>query len=227
MTKTNMYAAAKTWSPFKGCAFACTYCGPSFQAQAKRQMHLCTQCYDYEPHCHPERLTKIPNSEIVFVAANADLAFCPPEFVAKILDAIDRRNTRRPDQTYYLQSKRPECLLPFVDRLPPNAVLVTTLETNRDEGYTTVSKAPPPSVRYAQFKALRHPRKVITVEPAMDFDEDVFASWIIDIAPEYVWLGFNSRPKAVRLAEPSVEKAERLEAQLRGAGIGVRRKSWR
>jgi hypothetical protein len=42
-TKSNMYADAKTWNPFKGCRFDCTYCVPSFQRQAKRQMHLCSK----------------------------------------------------------------------------------------------------------------------------------------------------------------------------------------
>ena len=78
-TTSNMYAAAKTWSPFKGCKFDCTYCMPSFQLQAKRQKHLCSSCYNYVPHCHPERLAKIPSAEIVFVAGNGDIAFCPPD----------------------------------------------------------------------------------------------------------------------------------------------------
>lgn len=44
---SNMYADAKTWSPFKGCKFDCIYCVPSFQKQAKRQMHNCMDCYNY------------------------------------------------------------------------------------------------------------------------------------------------------------------------------------
>ena len=51
--RSNMYAEAKTWNPFKGCEFDCSYCVPSFQLQAKRQMHRCDACYRYIPHCHP------------------------------------------------------------------------------------------------------------------------------------------------------------------------------
>jgi len=58
---TNMYPAAKTWNPFKGCEFDCLYCVPSFQAQAKRQKHRCLECYKYQPHEHPERLDSIPS----------------------------------------------------------------------------------------------------------------------------------------------------------------------
>ena len=103
-------------------------------------------------------------------------------------------------------------------------ILVTTLETNRDEGYGAVSKAPPPSKRYAQFKKLEWPRKVVTVEPAMDFDVEEFAEWLISLKPEYVWLGFNSRPRSVRLPEPSKEKMLALAERLKKAGIQVRGK---
>ena len=73
--KSNMYANTQTWNPFKGCRFDCTYCRPSFQLQAKRQMHICGKCYKYEPHCHEDRLGKIPSASIIFVAGDADISF--------------------------------------------------------------------------------------------------------------------------------------------------------
>ena len=88
--KSNMYANTKTWSPFKGCRFDCIYCEPSFKKQAKRQMRLCSDCYNYVPHCHEERLRKIPSADIVFVCGNADIAFCPPEFTRKMTDDMLR-----------------------------------------------------------------------------------------------------------------------------------------
>ena len=219
-----MYASAETWNPIKGCLFDCTYCKPSFQKQAKRQMHNCTECYEFRPHQHPERLSKIPNAEIVFVGGNGDISFCDPAFVKQIIAAIVKKNKKRPDQVYYFQTKQPEYLAQFIGDLPPNVILVTTLETNRDEGYGAVSKAPPPSKRYAQFKQLDWPRKVITVEPAMDFDVDEFAEWLISLKPEYVWLGFNSRPRSVSLPEPTKEKMLALAERLKKAGIQVRGK---
>jgi len=63
-------------------------------------------------------------------------------------------------------------------------ILVTTLETNRDAGYGEVSKAPVPSERYRQFLDLEYPRKVITAEPLLDFDAEVFADWMAKIKPE-------------------------------------------
>jgi hypothetical protein len=226
LNTTHMYAAAKTWNPFKGCEYNCAYCVPSFQRQAKRQMHNCKKCYDYVPHEHPDKLAAIPSAEIVFVCGNSDLSFCTPAYIRRIIEAIRNRRNKKP-QTFYLQSKKPSCLAPFLKTLPSNIVLVTTLETNRDKGYGLVSKAPKPSVRYKQFLALRYPRKVITAEPVMDFDVQEFADRIIRIRPEYVWLGYNSRDKEVQLPEPSPEKLQALVAILLKEGIKIRGKHLR
>ena len=223
-TSTHMYAAAKTWNPFKGCGFDCTYCVPSFKRQAKRQKRLCMKCYDYEPHTHPKRLSKIPRAEIVFACGDADIAFCEPDYLGRIIEAI---KGARGDRTFYLQSKRPSCLNQFVGLLPETVILVTTLETNRDDGYDRVSKAPPPSERFRQFVALDYPRKVVTIEPMLDFDVDIFAEWIISIRPEYIWLGFNSHDAQVKLPEPTPDKVREFTGILLKHGIPVRGKKLR
>jgi uncharacterized Fe-S cluster-containing radical SAM superfamily protein len=224
--KTNMYASAKTWNPFKGCRFACTYCVPSFQQQAKRQMHRCQQCYDYVPHTHEERLSKIPSAEIVFVCGNGDISACPLPYARRIVEQVVKHSERCPRKTFYFQSKRPKYFEPLLGMLPESAILITTLETNRDEGYKKVSKAPPPSERYRQFKALDYPRKVVTVEPVMEFDLETFAGWLIDLKPEFVYLGFNSK-KSVKLPEPSEQKMQDLAKRLTAAGVLIRGKDLR
>jgi uncharacterized Fe-S cluster-containing radical SAM superfamily protein len=223
---THMYAGTKTWNPFKGCKFDCSYCKPSFQTQAKRQKHNCAKCYRYEPHEHPERLAKIPKAATVFVCGNGDIAFCKPAYLKRIVEAI--KSHGRQETTFYLQTKRPDCLKSFLKTLPENVVLVTTLETNRDAGYEKVStKAPKPSERFRQFLDLDYPAKLVTIEPVMDFDVEEFADWIIRINPLYVWLGLNSRDKQVQLPEPSPEKLKRFVTILLAHGIEVRGKHLR
>jgi len=222
-----MYAKAKSWNPFKGCGFGCVYCEPSFKRQSKRQKNLCQDCYDYTPHCHEDRLRKIPSAPVVFVCGNADISYCPPDFTRRIIARIVEHNARAPYKTYYLQSKRPAYFEPFLSELPENVILLTTLETNRDDGYGAISKAPVPSVRYEQFLSLDHPRKVVTVEPVLDFDLVTFATWIRRIHPEYIWLGFNSKPGAVSLPEPSEAKVQKFAEKLLDAGIEVRGKTLR
>jgi hypothetical protein len=222
-----MYKNAKTWNPFKGCGFDCSYCFTSFRLQAKRQMHNCAECYEYRPHFHPERLRKISSSPIVFVCGNGDLAFATFDQREAIIAEITRHTRRHPQKTFYLQSKRPECFRPHLATLPPSAVLVTTLETNRDRGYEVVStKAPLPSERYRQFLDLEYQRKIVTIEPVMDFDVDIFASWIINIAPELVYLGFNSKKKP-KLLEPAPSKLAKFTAMVSTAGIDILGKTMR
>jgi hypothetical protein len=226
VAQARMYARAKTWSPFKGCGFDCNYCEPSFKRQARRRKRSCDACYRYTPHYHPERLSKIPSAEIVFVCGNADIAFCKQEFVGQVIGAIKAHRPRL-DKVYYLQSKKPECLEPFLPLLPATVILVTTLETNRDEGYGAISKAPVPSERYRQFASLKYPRKIATIEPVMDFDVDIFAQWIITINPEYVWLGFNSHPGNPDLPEPSAEKLREFMTILMEHHIPIKGKDLR
>jgi hypothetical protein len=224
--QSHMYPETQTWNPFVGCEFDCTYCKPSFKAQAKRQRKNCPICYDYTPHCHPDRLEKIPTEEIVFACGCGDISFCDPAFIERIIEAICGCKPEKV-QAFYLQSKQPECLQPHLKSLPPSVIVVTTLETNRDDGYDLVSKAPPPSERFKQFLALEYPRKVVTIEPVMDFDVDEFVNWIVRINPKYVWLGYNSREKQVKLPEPSPEKLLTFVEKLIEAGIEVRGKHLR
>ena len=193
-TPSNMYAETQTWNPFKGCNFDCTYCKPSFQRQAMRQGRTkstkpggCQDCYQYTPHPHEDPLTKIPGKEIVFVCGNADISFCPPDFTRKIIEAVKSHLPRtRKKKTFFFQSKKRTYFRQFLKEFPPEVILLTTLETNRDQGYRQISKARFPSVRYRQFKSLAYPRKVVTIEPVMDFDLKTFAQWIVDLRPEYV-----------------------------------------
>ena len=225
--KSRMYTKAKTWNPFKGCLFQCVYCKPSFQKQAKRQKQKCMDCYKYVPHCHETRLQKVPSGEIIFVCGNGDISFCDREFTLKIIKSIKEHNMRCPHKTYYFQSKRPAYFEDFLMEFPNNVILLTTLETNRDSGYDKVSRAPLPSERCRQFLNLDYPRKVVTIEPVMDFDVDVFPQWIVDLHPEYVWLGYNSRHTQVQVPEPSEDKFRELVRMLAIAGVQIRGKELR
>lgn len=214
----KMYEKTVTWNPFKGCLFDCIYCKPSFQLQARRQKWRCTDCYNFVPHNHPERLNKIPSGETIFACGNGDISFCNYKFTNQIIESIKKS---KKNSVFFLQSKRPEYFEAFLDKLPNSVRLLTTLETNRDDNYDKISRAPKPSTRYEQFLNLDYPNKIVTIEPIMDFDLNEFVDMIVNINPMYVWLGLNTRPKQVTLPEPSKEKFDEFRERLKENNINV------
>jgi len=135
-------------------------------------------------------------------------------------------------KTYYFQSKAPNCFNRYLDWFWKNehkVILLTTLETNRDEGYPKISKAPVPSLRFHDFLNLKYPRKAVTIEPVLDFDIDIFLSWMLKLKNEgslqYVWFGFDS--KNCGLNEPTENKAQQFVNLLQDHGIEVRGKTLR
>lgn len=231
---TGMYPNTKTWNPFLGCRFDCFYCEKSFKRVLRRvgRNIECDKCYRYVPHTHPERLRKIPSGfPIVFVFGQGDIYFCSPHFVRKTFKAIDAHKPRKP-KTYYFQSKAPSIFNFYLDWFNENkdkVILLTTLETNRDENYRNLSKAPFPTHRFWDFYELDYPRKVLTIEPVLDFDLDEFVEMVLKLhrqdSLEYVWFGFDS--KNCGLSEPTIEKAQRFVDILQSYGIEVRGKTLR
>ena len=227
-----MYPEAKTWNRSVGCLFDCVYCRPSFQRQLKRVARFinCETCYIYEPHNHPERTT-IPSFPIVFVYGTGDVTFYEPTQVRTTFGIIDNHKPRMKKE-YYFQSKNPICFNRYLDWFKANqdkVILLTTLETNRDEGYEKISKAPLPSKRFKDFYELDYPRKVVTIEPVLDFDFDEFIEWFRKLRDqeslEYVWFGFDS--KKCGLPEITIKQAQRFVSTLKIFGIEVRGKSLR
>jgi hypothetical protein len=124
---------------------------------------------------------------------------------------------RQKDRTFLLQTKDPQILYNFA--FPDNVVLGITLETNRDEISQAISKAPPPSQRYAVFRDLVFKHKMVTVEPVLDVDLDVMIRWIEEINPCMIWLGYDSRNTGLR--EPESAKVRDLHWELGKRGFVV------
>jgi len=231
--KNKMYKDAKTWNPFRGCTFDCSYCDFTFKLQAKRRKPNpetgkgCQECYDYTPHVHEDRIHGLPSTPIIFVCGNGDFSQCPADFAKKIVERVQLHAKQNTGKTYFFQSKAPKVFEKYLGMFGPEVILLTTLETNRDAGYDKVSKAPKPSKRYADFAALNWPRKIVTIEPVMDFDLDEFHEMIVELGPEAVYLGFNSKPKNVQLPEPSEEKMVDFMEMLTNSGIEIRPKDLR
>ena len=227
MKKSRMYAEAKSLNFFIGCEFECDYCKPSFQKLVKWSMgKRCSKCATYTPHPHLERLDKPPPKVapdgFIFFPSCSDWWFIDYKSGTRAIQYI----ADHPEVDFLIQSKCPY-VFQLYSYFPPNTILGTTIETNR---MTTlpISRAPTTVTRFMDFTKLKGQvstnRKMLTIEPIMDFDPDTLYEWVHEIQPWRIYIGYNSRPKEVKLPEPSLAKTLELAGHLEADGFDVRTK---
>lgn len=193
--------------------------------------HKCSYCYVNNPKWgRPDRYKgeiRIIESELKVKYGSGKTIFMEykNDFLAKevsdelIFKIIDHA-FKFPDNTYVWQSKNPARFLTMDRMFPVKSILGTTIETNRDIP-KEISLAPRPEERMLAMEKLKG-RKFLTVEPVMDFDVDILASWIDRIRPEFLNLGADS--KNHHLPEPTVDKVYALTNKLHEYGIELREK---
>lgn len=220
--KQNMYRdSKKQWNVYIGCIlYNCSYCFASFKRQMKRQKPMidkngkkrgCQQCYDYVPHFHENRLyDSLPRThgdEFIWCCSSGDITFAKPEWINMIIERIKEM----PNRTFFFQTKNPIMFKQY--DFPDNVLLGITLETNIDKGYELISNAPLPSKRFKDFLDLEFDKKVITIEPILKFDHDIFVSWLKELNPERIYLGFDT--KKSNLLEPTLQEAMKFYNELK------------
>lgn len=211
-TQKNMYSdSVKQWNCIVGCKFNCKYCQRSFQAQMKRQKWNCLDCYDFTPHFHADRLAEpLPRThgdEFIWACSSGDIYFAEQPWMQALLACI----TDMPERQFFVQTKEPWVYTKY--DWPANVMRGITLETNRDDGYRNISQAPEPSQRFVTASIhVEDTIDVVTIEPVMKFDLEIFASWIWDLHPQRVYIGYDT--KRTQLPEPSLAEVQALIAKL-------------
>ena len=221
MGKTRMFGFVRyTCNPIVGCYHGCVYCWA--RKLAKRLRKVCEDCYNFIPHTHIERLYKdfkkgvfkrTPSDAIIFLCDMSDLfgSWVSDDIIMEVLSFIKYN----PQTTFFLETKNPARMLDFIDEIPKNTIVSTTIETNQYpiEG---ISNAPSPIERAIAFILMDHPHKHVSIEPIIDFDMDTLIKWIKDIRPERVSMGYDNYGilKKNGIPEPSKEKYFKLKAEL-------------
>jgi DNA repair photolyase len=229
MSNEKMYKQRKAnIAVFRGCDFNCVYC--AFRNTLSRLN--CTSCGHFTPHSHLETLSHRPSKtrdgEFVTIGLTGDISFMNPVEFKKIIDYCHEWC----NVTFLIQSKNPIYFLQFVKDIPDNVIIGTTIESNLGQWwskgyepiyYSNISKAPNPINRFEAMLKISC-RRAITIEPVLDFNADTFSSWVINIQPEIVWLGYDSKPERNHLPEPPLAKTQEFIKRLEDAGILVHRK---
>lgn len=198
MKNGNMYPDVETWNPLAGeCPHKCVYCS------TKAWMRFPVMRAKYSG---PLRLDPIAMKKVLgyghfwFVCGQNDLFAedVPTKFITDILAYCNKFYMNN----YLFQSKNPARMIGFKPFFPKNAVLCTTIESNRNYN---VSKTPDAEDRAYAMKHLHSFfATFITIEPVLDFDLDEFVRIIKFAGPDKINLGADS--KKHNLPEPSKEK---------------------
>ena len=198
-TNGNMYPwITHTWNPLAGrCKHDCSYCymKRSFLGNLKK--------YEGDVRLFEEELElDLGDKKTIFVGSATDIfgEWVSDEVIKKILNYCSKF-----PNIYLFQTKNPGRFAEFLNLLPKNSIIATTLETNRDYD---ISKAPTTTDRYKDFLAIKYNRKMVSIEPIIDFDLNEFLCWIKKIKPEFVSIGADSKNNDLK--EPSSKKIKNL-----------------
>lgn len=194
--KGNMYGfVTHTWNPIKGkCSHDCKYCYMKVWKQKPLRL------------VEKELNDDLGSGNFIFVGSSTDMFAqdIPDEWIYTIL----RKCCGHQQNKYLFQSKNPKKIKRFLDFMPKDSILATTIETNR-LGFNY--NAPVVTERQYYIQQDKFP-VMITIEPIMDFDLDIMVNWIEDIEPFLVAIGADS--KNHNLPEPSKEKIFALIEEL-------------
>lgn len=211
----------ETWNPVTGCLHHCNYCWARELATTKlRNSHRYKE--GFKPTLNETEFgTKFKEDSFVFVSDMGDLFgdFIPNEWILRVLEYIGRF----PKTFFLFLTKNPIRYEQFLERMPENAILGATIETNRDQIFLAnpISNAPLPSNRYFAMKKLNWDKKFISVEPILDFDFETFYEWITDIFPFMVYVGYDNYSN--KLPEPPLNKTLRLLTEISKMSLAVRK----
>ena len=197
----NMYefVSKDRFNPLGGqCSHDCHYC---FMKQMKRFPHI-KEKYSGEPRLYEKEFEKkFKPNETVFVVDCADLFAnnVPAYMIIKTLNYCQKF----PETTFLFQSKNPARMGSYLNILPKNSILCTTIETVQNNEF--MGNTPSISNRINAIRELSNYFKTqITVEPIMNFDLDVFVQLLRYSKAGQINLGCDSKKN--HLPEPSKEK---------------------
>jgi len=217
---TRMFSiVTETWNPVTGCLHHCKYCWARRFAETRLKN---TKRYSqgFVPRLNREELKKKFKGGVVFVSDMGDLfgEFIPDEWIEMVI-----RHVKKFPNTFFLfLTKNPSRYHNF--DFPENAILGATVETDRDEVYDGISKAPAPSERIKAMTELDWNRKFLSVEPILDFSP-MFWREIEKMNPFLVYVGYDNYNN--KLPEPPIEKTRSLIKRMRDDGFTVIEKSMR
>lgn len=154
-----------------------------------------------------ESLPFVPEDKLViFVCSGNDIGLASLEVQQRILEDCNRK----PDNFYLLQSKNPSGLKKVESYFPPNIILGTTVESNREDLLAEVSNAPSPQNRIQYLNEFDNGYfKMVSIEPKIACDVQEMVELIRSANPNFVSIGADRGGKH-NLSEPNSSEVREL-----------------
>ncbi len=203
-TKGDMYPWCDyTWNPLAGkCKHDCEYCYMKSPPQSWLDKYKGKQ-RQYEKEMGTD-LYKHGIGKTIFVCSGNDLFANSVDYFE--IKGILNLCKDHPKNTYLFQTKNPKRIRERFAKweFPEDYILGTTIESNWS---FNLSDAPEQWERMREMR-MRSERTMISIEPILDFQVEVFTRWIDDIDPDFVSIGADSGNNS--LPEPSSDKVRQL-----------------
>ena len=177
--KGNMYGfVTHTWNTIKGkCLHDCSYC--YMKRFPQRELH-----FDEK-----ELKTDLGTGNTIFVGSSCDMWAdnINKEYIIKTISHCFKYSN-----SYLFQTKNPDGFIKYLDwfSLPCNTILCTTIETNRKN--SLMGFTPSIQERVNAMMQLEKHKRMITIEPVMDFDIEIMVSIMLSIQPFQINIGADS-----------------------------------
>jgi len=206
--KSNMYRfVTHIWNPVRGkCPYECSYCYVNKWGNIQKPLF-----FDYS-----YLKDNLGNERIIFICSGCDLF--APDVPIEWIAAIKKHTMQYPGNKYLWHTKNPQRLVETIEPGPSDIACVT-IESNR--GYPSISKAPLPIERITYLNKWEG-KRMITVEPVMDFDLDLFGGMLLETSLIQVNIGADSSSNG--LPEPPPSKVKALIEHLEKHNVVVHRK---
>jgi len=195
--KGNMYPfVTHTWNPIRGkCPHQCSYCYMKRFKVGDLRLEV------------KELEIDLGKNNYIFVGSSTDMFAdgVPTLWISNVINKCCHYQ----ENTYLFQSKNPIRFIGFLPQFPKQSILGTTIESDID--YADISFAPSVKERYEVMSHINF-RKMVSIEPIMNFDVDRFVLMIKIIQPEFVSIGADSCTS--NLPEPTPKKVHELISRL-------------
>ena len=202
-----MFPNHYTTNPLAGkCEHGCSYC---YVSDLKERFPNMMKKYSGNMRLDKKVLKgNTGKGKVIFVCSCTDLFAenVPKSVIKTIIDEC----VKYQDNQYLFLTKNPGRMRSYINMMPRNSVLATTIETNRQDLINKYSKAPSIVERVKGMKSLRGVRTfqdfdtTISLEPLMQFDLEQLVAIVKEINPTYVSIGADSMKND--LEEPSPRK---------------------